>query len=168
MEYNFFSKIVLLSAFFILSSCGGGSNSTTEIQTETDPLIPFSDVNSSDGFTSNYLDSKTFYSPYNYQGGNYITTYSFTDSIASWDFEHSNNGTQTAPYSIVITNGINGVLSYVNSYDLYYNIQSVELDHIKVCYNYYTGTETAIACDPAQAQKWYFDRATAESNYPNQ
>ena len=138
---------------------------SSESEQEDTPDIPITDIDSTSGFSAEYLNGKSFFRPDNYEGNDFIYTYEFSSGHVSWSdnlFPSSGN----AAFVIVNHNGINGILEYNDGvYDLHYNVHSVESDHIKLCYTY-TGIDTVISCDVSQTLKWYFDRATAELNYP--
>lgn len=152
-----FKAAILLTAI-TLSACSSDNE-------DPGPSIAYTDVDPVTGFTTAYLNGKSFFRPEDYFGNDFIETHQFSGSNVSWsDNLFMNNG--SAPYSIVEHNGIQGILQFNDgSYDLFYNIHSVETDHLKLCYTY-TGIDTVIACDESVTLKWYFDRATAELNYP--
>lgn len=154
----------------MLSGCSSTDESNTSTEsdgsnTATEQDIPFTEINTTSGFSNTYLNNKTFYRPEDYFGNDFIKTISFTKTNVSWDDDLFNNsGSNT--YTITSSNGINGVIEYFDGvYDLHYNLHSVEVDHIKVCYTY-TGVDTVISCSVNETLKWYFDRTTAESNFP--
>ncbi|OUS24078.1 hypothetical protein A9Q99_26415 [Gammaproteobacteria bacterium 45_16_T64] len=160
------SLFVILPLVMFFSGCGGGGSSSSDTPgSNVAASIEYTDINSSTGFSSNYLKQKLFFRPESYERNDYILSYEFTDSNISWDDNLFNNE-GSAAYSIVSSNGIDGVLQYNDgSYELHLNVLSVEIDHLKVCYTY-TGIDTVIACDVSQALSWYFDRNVAENNYP--
>lgn len=163
MEFkNNTSTFVILSFLLtMLSGCGSSDSSDTP----PDGNTGFTEINTTSGFSTTYLNSKTFYRPQNYHGNDFIETRAFTASNVSWDDNLFNNsGSNT--YTIVSSNGIDGVIEYYDGvYNLHYNLHSVEPDHIKVCYTY-TGVNSVTNCSETETLLWYFDRATAESNYP--
>ena len=164
----YIGRIIVVTIFsFILAGCGGGDGAQPDVP-EIDPDVPeidFIDLTSNKGFSSTYLSNKTFYRPQNYQSNNFIETRMYTNSTVTLSDNLFNNN-YNAPYSIVSSNGIDGVIQYNDGvYGLHYNVISIESDHIKVCYTY-TGIDTVIACDIAQSISWYFDLAIAENNYP--
>ena len=153
-------KVLLLT----IASLAFGACSTESNQEDT-PTIPYTEIDSTSGFTSEYLDGKSFFRPENYSGNDFIYTYQFSNGNVFWN-DNLFMGNGTAPYSIVTHNGIQGILQYNDgAYDLFYNIHSVASDHLKLCYTY-TGIDTVINCDESATLKWYFDKATAELNYP--
>lgn len=158
MNRNYY--VTQLFLFIALSLAGCSSE-----EGDTSSGIPYTDVDSTSGFSIAYLTGKSFYRPEDYFGNDFIETRQFSGSSVSWsDNLFMNNG--SAPYSIISHNGIDGILQYNDGvYDLFYNIYSVETDHLKLCYTY-GDINTIVACTESVTQKWYFDRATAELNYP--
>ena len=157
------NKIVCLFVSFcaiaIFSSCGssGGGSSTASVD--------YTSIDVASGFSTAYLQSKSFYWPKNINL-KFVETRTFTDSTVTWSDDVNNSAGKTASYTIVSSNGINGVIQYNDGvYDLFFNVQSVTSDHIMVCYTY-TGIASVKACTAALAYPWYFDKATAEANYP--
>ena len=159
MKYKLHINLIYLGIVILATGCGSSG------ETPVDNDIPYTDINITSGFSSKYLNGKIFYRPENYQGNNFIETRSFTSESVSWDdsfFNNSGNNT----YTIVSSNGIDGTIEYYDGvYNLYYNLHSVETDHVKVCYTY-TGIDSVSNCDASQALSWYFNSATAENNYP--
>ena len=159
MNPKLYQLLSLFITTIILVAC---SSDNAE---DNSPNIPYTDIDSASGFSSEYLNGKSFFRPEDYFGNDFIYSYRFSGSSISWSddlFDESGN----AVYSIVSHNGINGILEYYDGvYDLHYNIFSVETDHLKLCYTY-TGIDTVIACDESTTLKWYFDRTTAENNFP--
>ena len=159
MKIRFCRTIYFLMAVNFIVSCSGDDDKSQS------PTVGFTDITTNKGFSASYLWHKKFFRPVNYHGNNYIQTKAFTNAMITWsdNLLHING---SAPYSIVSSNGIDGIIQYNDgSYDLHYNLLAVENDHLKVCYTY-TGIDTVITCDVTESLKWYFDLATAENNYP--
>ena len=150
-----------LVAVLLMSGCGSSSDTPNGDAIQS---IAYTDITTTSGFSSAYLSNKTFFRPQS-NPANFIQTKTFTTVNVSWD-DNLFNISGNAAYSIVSSNGINGVIEYDDGgYILHYNLHSVEADHIKVCYTY-QGIGTVANCNVADAHSWYFDRTTAESNYP--
>ena len=148
---------------------GGGSSNTTNLGQGSDSVSPdvdlrYDEITILTGFTSEYLDGKTFYEPLEDSGTEYLITYSFTDTSVTINNELADSE-DTYDYDTVVSNVIAGVLTYGNISVVHYNVFVVENDHLKLC-STESGIDTVIACDIAQTNEWYFDESSARANFP--
>lgn len=167
MDYKLTSLFLITLTVFILQGCGSTSSTpdtdTNNILNIIDQTQSYRDINASTGFSTQYLANKKFHRPVDYSGNYYIQTHEFTNSEVSWS-DNFFNSNGKATYKIVSVNGINGVIEYNDGvYNLYYNIYSVETDHLKVCYTY-TGLGSVNLCDESQTLTWSFDNIPFDSN----
>ena len=142
--------------FFQIVGCGSESSGSDAQENSIDVATGFSQAN---------LKNKTFFVLYYVIDDTYFRSYTFSepdilveeeDSFYALDWD----GTT---YSIVNSNGINGVLVFNFDNEVYYNIHSVEHDHIKLCVTD-NGIDAVVACEIDHTVNWYYENPIVEDD----
>ncbi len=152
-----------VSAYDAAANESTHSNQSCDTTGNTD----YTAISVASGFSTAYLTGKTFYYPFGQVGGVnliFMDVYQFTSRTITRS-ENFTNTVLSANYTIVNANGINGIIQYNDGVaDFCFNVQSVMSDHIMVCYC--LCVYNVKSCTIDEARPWYFDRATAETNFP--
>ncbi len=154
---HWINKIIVvftITLFLFIGGCGesdsGGSDS-----------ISIDEPNTLDGFTTAYLNGKTFYRPFSYSSTNAIRTYKFThqfmtrtdpifDEVHAWD------------YKLVDYDDIYGIIEYENVYTCHLRVIEVTEDYIGLCYAY-QGLESLMTCEETEMKFFYEEAKAIES-----
>jgi len=153
------------STFFLaisLASCGGGSSI---ISTNSSEAVPSSQIALDSGFSTSYLSGKTFYQPAFYQGNKYIKEYRFS----SQQFSEIDELFSTQNDFVYLVGDdeieagkgeIKGLIAFANLYASAYQLQSINEDHLKVCF-YYEAQGVFPDCDEQYANHWFLQEQAA-------